>query len=180
MNNPLISRITNFTVWLLILAPGLLLLSSCNKDKGDSTVLKCKVDGVPIEFTTAFAHVDDPAGGVSGLLINGQKNGSTPANFLIAISTLPVTEREYTDTESNVNTLVVYGADGTTQYDAGTMVYQSALRENVTLVNHLRVRVTELSKTSVRGQFSGDFYEEGDVLGTKITITEGEFFAKVQ
>lgn len=180
MNNPVRSRITAFSVWFLIAVPGLLSISSCNKDKEDSTVLKCKVDGVPIEFSTAFAQVDNPAGGVAGLVINGQNTGNPPSTFVIAISTLPITEREYTDTESNVNTLASYNADGTTQYNAGTMVYQSTLREGVTMVNHLRVRLTELSNSSVRGQFSGDFYEDGDVLGTKVTITEGEFYAKVQ
>ncbi len=184
MNYHKIGTVLNFKSCTLALTVAFLSFSSCNKDKNNDPdyFVTCKINGVETEFNSSnYAEVQYAGTSPSGILINGAVDvGGTAGAFTITITSLPITEREYTDAESNQNIVAIYSQDASTHFEAGTMVYQNTLRNGVTLVNHLRIRLTSITSAEVRGQFSGDFYQDGEALSPMKTITEGEFFVKVQ
>ena len=64
-------------------------------------------------------------------------------------------------------------------YVAGLSLAARAKSEGVIINNPFKVTVTELKKFTVRGTFSGDFYEEGDPRGRMVKITDGDFYLKM-
>jgi hypothetical protein len=51
----------------------------------------------------------------------------------------------------------------------------------VTIPNHFKVTISSIVGNAARGTFSGDYYADGDVQsGTKLTITNGDFYVKIK
>ena len=87
---------------------------------------------------------------------------------------------QYLDTDTTYTLLTNYTTNGVS-YDAGQTVAASAVTNSVSITNHFKLNITALTKTTIQGTFSGDYFQGGNVQsGTKITITNGSFYALIQ
>ena len=77
----------------------------------------------------------------------------------------------WTDTSQKYAITGVYSPANGHDYAAGTVAVAGA-----TITNHLKLTITSVDSTAVKGSFSGDFYLNGDLSGTKSTITNGDFY----
>jgi hypothetical protein len=170
----------------LIPAFFLLLLISCKKDGQDQNYyVRFSADGVSKSFTGyVFAH-EEVISGYTTLAVNGATSptsfddymGFYIDNFPTAAAILPGI---YLDNSPDYTLLSTYNINGL-EYEAGETVAENAINDGITIANHFTVNITEKTSTTIRGTFSGDFYFEADVQnGDKITITNGEFYAKFQ
>ena len=83
---------------------------------------------------------------------------------------------QYTDAMTDYTLLSNCTVNGV-EHDAGQTVASEAVINNITITNHFKVNITSITSTTISGTFSGDFYQDGDVVnGTKLTITNGDFF----
>ena len=133
-----------------------------------------------------FAHTEE-SGGFTAVVVNGAsstKDDATAIGFIIindiGSASLPIVAGDYHDVSTDFELLATYSEDvsGVDDYEAGTSVAEDASNQSVIIPNHFIVHLTELSSSVAKGQFSGDFYKNGDPSGTKKSITEGDFHVK--
>ena len=163
-----------------------ILFFSCKKDKADESFhLSCKIDGQTASFNTAsFAgHLTNEAG--TGFTFGGLTAATASGDALgFVIIDMGATEKlgagTYADSSTKFEILTTFttGADGHA-YEAGSTVFQQT-NESSDIANHLKVSITSVTNETVRGTFSGDFFLEGDPTGAKKTITNGDFYLKLQ
>jgi hypothetical protein len=110
---------------------------------------------------------------------------------LAVVSSDPITTGTYVDSSSNDNYAVyadyipypdVTYAPGTNLYMAGDGVYTDGIQQGVQLSHHLTITITSIDKGTMKGTFSGDFYEyDTDIHQATIeSITNGDFYLKMQ
>ena len=169
----------------LLLVPVILFLS-CNKGNDDNFYFRFKVDGTEKNYTNYIvAHMEDLGGGDFELTILGAPNSNSFDDYLgFYINNSPgggaITTGQYNDNSTTRVVLSTYGK-GNIGYEAGTTMYDEGIANNVTIANHFTVNITELNTSgNARGTFSGDYYPDGDIHGSKISITNGEFHVKFQ
>lgn len=168
---------------------GLVLFSSCQKETSkvvDTNYhITCKVDGQAASFNvgaTAY-HIDSL--GQTIIAIAGADAATTSPKILsLAIISLEpgtaITAREYIDTSA----VFGIGSDyvvqnGIEEYVSGYDLPAIAQENNVTLANHLKITIREITDITIRGTFSGDYYLNQDINSTKKTITDGDFYVKI-
>lgn len=81
----------------------------------------------------------------------------------------------WSDTSKNYNISGSYLVTPYEGYGAGTNLAATADTSGVKITNHLKIIITSMDGTSVRGTFSGDFYYLNEPFAAKKTIT-GEFW----
>ena len=172
-------KIVTFSVIMIAL------FASCKKSNSSSSYqISASVDGTSKNFNIATIASRTNVNGVTMISIQGIASTSTGENFEIDVSNGPSSDSivagNYSDTSSNFNVSGVYMSNATTEYDAGTMLAYDASNTGTTLTNHLKLTITSMDKTSIRGTFSGDFYFNDDISAAKKTITSGNFYAKFQ
>ena len=173
-------------ICLVLLLPAILFLS-CQKEKDDQNYhVSFTVNGVNKTYTGhTLAHVEDLGGGDLELIILGATTASSFDDYIgIYINNSPgggtIQPGLYQDNSTDRVVLTTY-ENGGSSYEAGQTVAEEAIANNVTIANHFKVNITELTTNGVaRGTFSGDYYKDGDVHSTKISITNGEFYVKFQ
>jgi hypothetical protein len=79
----------------------------------------------------------------------------------------------YTDTSSTVLISGMYTASQSASYLCGTGT-------PAVNYNHLKIVISSIDKTSVKGSFSGDFFLNDDPSAAKKSITSGDFYVKFQ
>jgi hypothetical protein len=147
--------------------------------------LNCKIDGVPTSFVKLGAgdHTDPDNG---NLLVEGFTDSTINSHpnsfgFELFSNTKKVIEGEYTDQDADFMLNSVYtDSSRLKNYIASSSFAVLAEAAGTIISNHLKVIVTELKNSTVRGTFSGDFYENGDPHGAMIKIKEGEFYLKMK
>lgn len=166
---------------------------SCNKDNSvpSSYHLTCTVNGLNLNFSVkCLAHITY-YNGKKQLTIVGYNNlsdSSSTVGFTVLndVSTDSLTTGVYMDTSTLFSVLASYelniAAYNTTNYVAGTTLYQEAVQEGFTPGNHFSAVITSWTSNTVRGTFSGDFYHDEIPLNqtNKKTITRGDFYVKIQ
>jgi len=167
-----------------------LALNSCSKsDDGGNYHITCTIDGAATSFNTAaLAHIDvDPSGPGRDIIVHGLTGaGTTAGTFGFALTNLPgydsIKAGVYPDTQTKYEVLASYSGNASLadDYEAGTSTYQEAIRAGNTIANHFTVTITSFTAQTVRGTFSGDFYFNGDAKGPKKSITNGDFYVKLQ
>jgi len=110
---------------------------------------------------------------------------------LAIVSSDPITTGTYVDSSSNDNYAVyadyipypdITSMPGSNLYMAGDGVYTDGIQKGVELSHHLTITITSISNGTIKGTFSGDFYEyDTDIRQAKIeSITNGDFYLKIQ
>ena len=81
----------------------------------------------------------------------------------------------WSDTATNYTIVGSYLVTPYEGYSAGTDFATRASQGGVTITNHLKINITYMDSTNVKGTFSGGFYYLSEPTGAKKTIT-GEFY----
>jgi len=153
--------------------------TSCKKDKNDDSVhLKCKVDGVEKTFNTSTTAGLTNENGFSILTVFGSSAASSSAEHLILYISKTegtVTTGTYTVDGENYSVQGVFntGTSGGVSYVGGNEINTSETS------NALKIIVTQIDDKTVRGTFSGEFYEDGDDSNPKKVISEGSFYVNL-
>ena len=183
MKKPIRTFLTVLKQLFIPFAGMALLFSSCSKNgSGSGYHLTCTIDGTDTTFNESnFAQVEYGAGKKS-ITINGVSSTAGSLGFII--TNFPggdsITIGTYRDTGTRFEPLASYTPNiANTNYEAGTSFYKEASHEGFVLTNHFTVTFTEITPTTVRGAFSGDFYLNGDARGIKKTISNGDFYVSI-
>jgi hypothetical protein len=154
------------------------LLFSCNKTSSDpsSYHLTASVDGSSKSFNTAVVAIRDSTAGSSIVQVTGILSPITgeAMNISITSGAKKVIVGTYSDNDPDFDVEVEYVANAGAIYFAGSTLSGSAV------TNHLKLVITSMDATSIKGTFTGDFYLASIVPGSKKTITSGDFYAKFQ
>ncbi|HEX7845561.1 MAG TPA: hypothetical protein VF476_07125 [Chitinophagaceae bacterium] len=170
---------------ILLFIPVLIIFSGCKKDKDDEYYVSFTVNGTPKKFTGYPIGSLQESGVVKELYIIGAASALADDDYLgIYMNNYPAfgnfTPGEYTDGSTTFTVLATY-ENGGFSYEAGQSVAEEAVTHNVTIANHFKVTITHMDDKVMRGTFSGDFYEDGNVqTGTKISIANGQFAVRVE
>ena len=172
-------------VFHFLLLPTILFLS-CSKETDENYHVSFTANGAAKTYTAhTLAHLQDAGGGNFELTILGAASSTSYDDYLgIYINNSPgggaIQAGQYNDNTPDRIVLTTY-ENGGSAYEAGHTVADQAVIYNVPIANHFKVTISELTTNGVaRGTFSGDYYKDGDVHSTKISITSGEFYVKFQ
>lgn len=171
----------------LILILGCVFLS-CSKDQStnDTYYLTCTIDGVPHTFNLLAGSRKETNGVNTAVFVHGVESASAnTADYGFVITNLPsgddIIAADYPDTSTDFEILTTYQADQSSLgFEAGTTVLEEANMAGVTISNHFKVSITSINTETIKGTFSGDFYEDGDPHAAKKTISNGSFYLKFQ
>lgn len=172
----------------LIAACVLILFSSCKKESSGSNSyhVSFTVDGVNKSYTGyAIVHIDSAAGDIELTILGGKTAASYDDYFGIYINNYPgggkIPAGEYHDNSTAFTVLSTFqnGATGK-EYESGQTVNDDATSHNVAIVNHFKANITSMDGKTAKGTFSGDYYQDGDIQSSKISITNGDFYVKFQ
>ena len=171
---------------IVLFLVAVMLSAGCSKDKDESTYyVTFMVDGVKKSFTNyTFGHFET-TGGFTELSMLGANSSTADDNYAgIYINNypglLPITTGVYEDSSIDFTVLATYAIDDV-EYEGGQTVSDNVIQYNIPGHQRFTVIITEITQTSIRGTFSGDYYEGGDVqTGTKLRITNGEFNVQIR
>ena len=158
---------------------------SCKKDNSSNTNyhFSFTADGVNKTFNSFnWAHFDT-TGGYIELTILGANGPTSTDNYLGVYlnndsGQQPIKAGQYFDTDNKTTLLSTYAVNNV-ESESGQSMAIEASNYNVPITNHFKLNITSMDKTTVKGTFSGDYYQDGDVRnGKKITITNGDFYVK--
>ena len=93
----------------------------------------------------------------------------------------PIVAGTYTDTSANgYHVGFTYTTGSQAQYMGGTEMAGDAASAQVTIKHHLKIVITAIDGTSIKGTFSGDLFPGKDVTASPMTMTSGDFYLKLQ
>lgn len=162
---------------------------SCEKEKDNQRQqdnnyhFTFTVNGAKKSFTGYIAAHTDTTNGIVELIVLGAPSVTSQDNYLgFYLSNDPgkgnIGTGQYLGTATNYTLLSTYALNAV-EYESGQTMEMEAISNNVTIVNHFKVNITSMDKTTIRGTFSGDYFADGDVKnGAKLTITDGDFYVK--
>jgi hypothetical protein len=167
----------------------ILFVWSCKKSSsapaGSAYFISATVGGTSRTFNVSAYAVDSSIGGASEIDIFGLSDSSfTPAAIVLSISNSPglksITTGAYTDTTASFTLSSSYYSNyyASTSFNAGTVFAATASGAGITITNHLKLVITSLTSTGIKGTFSGDYYFDGDPSASPTTITNGSFYLK--
>jgi len=159
---------------------------SSSKPAGTSYFISAMVGGSAKTFNVSALAADTTlSGGSTGIVIIGLSDSTgSPAAFDLTISNSPglkpITTGTYTDTSTSYTLNSDYYSNyyATMSFNAGTGFASIASGAGISITNHLKVVITSLSSTEIKGTFSGDYYFDGDPSASATTITNGSFYLK--
>jgi hypothetical protein len=148
----------------------LFLLISCKKgntDLPESFYIKHKVDGVSKEYKLHVIASKNKMGNEYYFVLSGRRTLNTNQTLIVDFADgSPIVEKAYQQ-NGNFEYHIAYGDESnnlfTTQKVADPQV---------------KVIISKISSSTVRGTFSGRVYD--DINNKYATISEGEFYAKLQ
>ena len=159
---------------------------SCKKSGTDTNYhVSITVDGVTKTYTGYVRAGLDTTAGYKTLTVIGADSSTAFNNYFgfyldnSGNNSSPITAGQYDDTSTDFILLANFTKNAV-EYEAGQSVAEDAAVASIT-INHFKVTITSMSNGTIRGTFSGDFFEDGDVQsGTKLSITNGEFYLILQ
>jgi len=156
----------------------LCVFTSCKKNGGSSSGyhLTATIDGQSQSFNVNPFVFKVTNGGASIISIEGYA-GNQSNQQIMAISwtsyspSVILIPGNYSDTSSAYSLEGVYNPSISVSYVGG-----NGLTANMSNSNHLKMTITSIDSTAVKGTFSGDFYLNGDASSPKKSITSGDFY----
>ncbi len=170
---------------LILFCVSISLFPSCKKNNsGPDTPatyhISCMIDGVKESFnvgpqaknvgdgTQAFLEIMGSLDSTGSEAISIGVTKNNDFNNAVAVGT-------YSDTGAAYSTYLGYSvASISSTYQAGNIIVSSG---SVTVVNHLKLVITSIDATGIKGTFSGDVFVL--YLNLKKTITNGDFYIKL-
>lgn len=191
------------SLWICFIAVILLVCNSCTQQQ--VAMLKSgyhityNMDGTTEDFSQGDTCqiTKDPSStpGTEYLSIRGHNSLFDMAHGAVIELSIVSSDSISTGTYTDSSSTGVYGlyADyipepfqrstpGTNLYTAGHGVYIDGVQKGVQLSHHFTVTITSISNGTIKGTFSGDFYEyDTDISQAKIMrFTNGDFYLKIQ
>jgi hypothetical protein len=171
---------------IFLFLAAVMLSAGCSKDKAESNYfVTFMVNGVKKSFTNyTFGHFE-ATGGFTELSMLGANSPTADDNYCgIYINNypglLPISTGVYNDSSTDFTVLATYSIDDV-EYEGGQTMSDNVIQYNIPNHQRFTVTITEITTTNIRGTFSGDYYESGDVqYGAKLAITNGEFNVQVR
>ena len=161
-----------------------IVLSSCTKNKpAENYHVSFTVNGVNKTYTGyAVVHTETISGNTTLTILGANTPTSVEDNMGIYLDNSPtgtaIVAGQYEDNATGFTVLTTY-TNTSIDYEAGQSVAEDAVFYNVPIANHFKVNISSMDGKTAKGTFSGDYYADGDVrTGTKLTITNGDFFVK--
>ena len=162
---------------------------SCKKNNSGSDSgsyhVTANLDGSAKTFNLSPAATTITNGGYTSIAVVGIASATTKETMGVSITNSPggkpIVAGTYTDTTANFAVAVTYGLNTTTTtYFGATNVTQAAIIFGHPVVNHIKIVITAIDASTVKGTFSGDLFLSGDPTAAKKTVTSGDFYAKFQ
>jgi len=139
-----------------------------------------RIDGVSRTFNSTAIGVQAVQDNIPAVVVTGKAATSEDADgfvLMIARTDGDIIAKAYTDKESNIMLLASYlEASSEIAYQAGTDLQAEATAYDIAIANPLKIVVTSINETSIKGEFNGDLYPDGELDGDKITVTKGSFY----
>ena len=160
--------------------------ASCKKNNSGSSSnyhFTATIDGKAETFNVSPFIFKVTNSGISQIAIEGFTATTASSGEVLAISwantglgAASFTTGTYSDTASNYSITGVYNPSVSQSFVGGYQSTGYGSSIGVTGLNHLKLVITSLDSTAVKGTFSGDFYYNADLSGAKKSITNGDFF----
>jgi len=164
----------------------LLIFESCKKDDSEGNYhVSFTVDGVNKTYTGhVLAHTDTTAGYTTLTILGATSSFSFDDYLGIYLDNYPggvnITPGQYEDNFTNFTLLTTY-TNNSMEYEAGQTMADNAVAYNVTIAHHFKLNIISMDNNTIKGTFSGDYFQDGDVQsGTRLNITNGDFYVKFQ
>jgi hypothetical protein len=178
----LMRSILKILLLLNVFLAGCIKETSFEKQKG--FYISCTIDGIPTTYIAlAAGDRTDPGNGIISMY--AVLDRATDNDFFgLTVSSVnlskAVTAGEYTDADTDFRVYSGFG-DLTRRinYNAGSSLVVLARSGGINISNHLKVTITELRYRTIRGTFSGDFYEQMDPRGIIKKVTDGSFYVRM-
>jgi len=158
---------------------------SCKKSNSSGNYITCSVNGIQKSFDfQAKAYNTTYLNGTVLIALTGYLNstaGSPEIELAISNSSSsnPIVPGIYYDSSSIFDVSSIYykttfNNSSDSDYVANPQVVRNAIFNNIA-ISHLAINISYLSKSSIQGTFSGDYYFGDDTKSTPISITNGNF-----
>lgn len=163
----------------------LLLFVSCKKNNSDDNYhVSFTVNGVGKTYTGhVLAHTEVNSGFTTLIILGANSATSFNDNMGIYIDNYPggatISAGAFQDNATNYTLLSTY-TNNAIDYEAGQSVAEDGVLYNVPIASHFKVNITSMDSHTARGTFSGEYYKDGDVHTTPLSITNGDFYVKFQ
>lgn len=164
----------------LLIAVSFGLFVSCKKNSSSSSSyhFTATIDGTAQTFNTTPLATRLTVYGITQIGIDGFSGSSSSNIQSLSIgwqSSTPGAKfgvGTWTDSSQNYAVVGVYAPVTLQDYASGNAVTAGTNYKG----NHLTITITSMDSTAVKGTFSGDFFLQGNLSGTKKTITNGDFY----
>jgi len=157
--------------------------SNSGSDSGSYHVT-ASLDGSAKTFNLTTVATTITNGGYTSVGVTGIASATTGETMSVTITNTPsgkpIVAGTYTDTMANFAIAAAYRLNTTTTYFGATNVTQAAISIGRPVVNHLKIVITSIDASTVKGTFSGDLFLNSDPTAAKKTVTSGDFYAKFQ
>ena len=166
---------------ILSCAALLCILASCKKSSSGSNYhVTATVDGTSQTFNVSPLAIQIQNGGLTMITIEGfSTNTSTTSTMALSWNNNVTTQKfgpaTYADTAQNYSTMGVYAVSVGQSFVSGSGIEMLAAGTGTTIANHLKLVITSVDSTHIKGTFSGDFYQNSDISGAIKKVTNGDF-----
>jgi hypothetical protein len=154
---------------------------SCKKsNSGSGYHMTANIGGTNKSFdqTPPIAARQTSPGPTNVVTVTGILNSSTGESMILTIfSSKDIVAGTYTDSNADFDVSVVYIASLVNQYYTGTSMATEAESQSITIKNHFKLVISSIDARSVKGTFSGDMFDDGNVTTTPKPLTSGDFYA---
>ena len=167
---------------LIILLALTAFLSSCKKSNSSSSAsITASVNGVNKNFSNTALAVEVKQAFGAGIVISGLVSIATGESISVSIDNFlsgdTLVAGTYSDTSSRFTISLSYSPNnsGSGGYVGGTSTDGWLYFGGTIVTNHIKLIITSITNTSIKGSFSGNLYLNGDPTNPAFPIANGVF-----
>ncbi|WP_431214007.1 hypothetical protein ACQ86N_03740 [Puia sp. P3] len=153
----------------------LCVFAACKKSGGSSSDyhFTATIDGQSQSFNTSPLAVKVSNAGVSMIAFEGfAGNQSNPQVMAVSWNSFYAGQNLVVGTYGDTSSKYAIGGN----YNPSISVTYVSGSSIMTGGTHMKLTISSIDSTAVRGSFSGDFYLNGDPSSPKKTVTNGDFY----
>lgn len=169
----------------ILSAASLVFFSACKKSSSNPTYyMNATVGGVAKTFDQQPVVTNQVGLGFTTVTITADADPTTGESMVLSLDNIPsgapVVAGTYSDSSTLFNVTAVYSQNASSEYLAGTNVFQAAKGTSLVINNHFKLVLNTFTNTTISGTFSGDFFSSANSSAAPITITGGVFNEQFQ